>query len=86
MDCVPVPAKAVVRLACPSLSPTVLNTTVPFLVNVTEPVGVPPNCDVTLAVKVTDCPASDGLGDETREVAVLAGFTTSFKAGEVLAK
>jgi hypothetical protein len=84
MDCVPVPAKVVARLACPPLSPTVPSTTVPFLVKVTVPVGAPPNCDVTLAVNVTDCPASEGLVDEVSEVVVAAGFTTWPSAEEVL--
>jgi hypothetical protein len=60
------------RLACPPLSPIVPSTTAPFLVNVTVPVGVPPNCGVTLAVKVTDWPTSDGLGDAAREIVVAA--------------
>jgi hypothetical protein len=59
--------------------------TVPFLVNVMFPLGVPPNCDVTVATSVTHCPTNEGLGDETSETVVAAAFTTSFKAGEVLA-
>ena len=36
---------------------------------------VPPNCGVTLAVKVTDCPEFDGFSDEVRAVVVVALLT-----------
>lgn len=45
---------------------------------VTVPVGVPaPGATAeTVAVKVTDWPKTEGLGDEARAIAVLALFTT----------
>src|SRR5258708_5583181 len=39
---------------------------------------VPPNCGVTVAVKVTGCPTVDGFGDEINAVVVVALFTVSF--------
>ena len=41
------------------------------MVKVILPVGVP-TVEVTVAVKVTDCPKVDGFGDEVSVVAVLA--------------
>ena len=38
-------------------------------VNVTVPAGTPPP-EVTVAVKVTDCPGVDGFGDEVSAVVV----------------
>jgi hypothetical protein len=40
------------------------------LLNVTVPVGVPPDCPVTVAVSVTDSPKMDGFGDEVNTVVV----------------
>ncbi len=42
---------------------------------VTVPVGVPP-LDVTVAVKVTDCPKLDGFGNELTVVVDPARLTT----------
>jgi hypothetical protein len=56
IDFVPAPENVVLRLACSPLSEAVPRTNVPFFVNVTVPLGVPPNCNVTAAVNVTDCP------------------------------
>ncbi len=44
---------------------------------VTVPVGVPAPGEtaLTVAVKVTDCPKTDGLTDDVRFVLVLALFT-----------
>ena len=54
----------------------------------TVPVIVPAVCDVTVAVKVMDCPTVEGLSEEAMAV-VVAGFvlalTTCETAGEVLA-
>ena len=44
-------------------------------VKVTLPVAVPP-VEVTVAVKVTDCPKAEGLALEVRVVVVVAGLTT----------
>src|SRR5204863_2199820 len=53
---------------------------------VTVPVGVPAPglLAVTVAVKVTDCPDSDGLAEELTSVAVLAFFTVWVSVLEVL--
>ena len=47
MDLLPVAGKDLLKLACPVLRVTVPMVTVPFI-KVTVPVGVPPNCGVTL--------------------------------------
>ena len=51
---------------------------------VTLPVGVPLNCGLTVAVKVTVCPNSDGFGDAARPVVVVAWFTTCVIGDDVL--
>jgi hypothetical protein len=45
-------------------------------IKVRFPVTVPPNCGVTVAVKVTDCPNFDGFSEEASAVVVAALFTT----------
>ena len=54
--------------------------------NCTVPVGVPLPGAVTLmvAVKVTNCPENEGLGEEVTAVLVGASLTTCLKLGEVL--
>ena len=54
---------------------------------VTVPVGVPPPglFAVTVAVKVTDCPDTDGLAEELIDVVVPAFFTIWLNGLEVLA-
>ena len=59
-------------------------TFVPSL-NVTDPFGVPPYRAVTVAVSVTDCPYTEGFGEEISAVVVGALFTTCVTAREVLA-
>jgi hypothetical protein len=44
----------------------------------------PSNCDVTLAVKVTDCPAFDGFSEETTVVMVVVLLTSCCTGFEVL--
>jgi hypothetical protein len=56
---------------------------VPFL-KTTDPVGVPLNCGITVAVKVTDCPDKEGFSDETKAVAVGALLTDCDTAVDVL--
>ena len=62
----PFTANTFTKLVCPPVSETVPIVVVPFI-KVTVPAAVPPYCPVTVAVNVTDCPAADGLGDETIE-------------------
>ena len=70
----------VLKLAA-AVPPVVLSVPWPILVapsaNVTTPVGVPEPPPVTVAVKVTDCPNTDGLTDDTTTVllVLVAGLT-----------
>ena len=52
------------------------------LKNITVPVGVPPAVLVTVAVNVTDWPATSGLSDETSAVALGLPLTTCLSAGD----
>ena len=56
-----------------------VQTGLPSMLNVTVPVGVPDPGEtaVTVAVNVTNCPATDGLADDATEVVVFAGFTVN---------
>jgi hypothetical protein len=72
----------VVNVATPPLSMAEPSVVVPFL-KVTVPVGTPPE-EVTVAVKVTPSPETDGFGEEVSDSAVRALFTTCFSIGEVL--
>jgi hypothetical protein len=51
---------------------------------VTVPVGVPGKLLVTVAVKVTLCPKTDGFTDEVTVVDVLSRVTVWVMAGEVV--
>ena len=51
--------------------------------NVTLPLGF---CPVTLAVRVTACPAAEGLGMAVSAVLLPALFTVRLLAAEVLAR
>ena len=70
-------ALVVVKLALPPLRVAVPRLVVPSM-KVTEPVGVPlPGAlALTVAVKVTDRPKSDGLAEETTVVFVVSWLTT----------
>src|SRR5438067_4488317 len=93
----PSPPYATVIGWLPTARPDVVNDAVPPLSvpvpivvapseKVTAPVGVPaPGAPaVTVAVKVTACPAVAGFGDEPIETVVAAGATVSARAAEVL--
>lgn len=70
MVLVPAVKAEVLNAACPELSTgTLLASTVLPSLKVTEPDGTPP-LEVTVAVKVTDCPKTDGLGDDASVVVV----------------
>ena len=77
---------AVVSVACPVASSVTEPIVVAPSLNVTVPVGVPaPGAEaVTVAVKVTDCPETDGLTEEASAVAVAALLTIWLRAAEVL--
>src|SRR5208337_2602234 len=74
-----------VKLAVPLLSALVARTVAPFR-KVTVPVGVPADADEIVAVKVTDCPESDGFREETKVVVVGSLLTTWFTAFDLLAR
>ena len=84
MDFVPADSKTLFRFARPPLSLTLPMIEGPFL-NVIVPVGVPPYCGITVAVKVTDNPTLAGFTEETRVVMLVAWCTAWFRAREVLA-
>ena len=60
-------------------SATLLQSDAPLSVKLMLPPGVPPPCGVTVAVKVTACPAADGLTLEVSAVVVLALLTVRVK-------
>ena len=66
MACVPAGIVEVVKVAVPVPSSVTRPTETSSSINVTSPVGVPPLVALTLVVKVTDCPAVEGLADEVK--------------------
>jgi len=70
------------NVALPLLSVPVPRVEEPSL-KVTVPVGVPP-LEVTVAVNVTEAPYVDGFREEATAVELVALFTVSVSAGEVL--
>jgi hypothetical protein len=81
---VPAARDVVLNVACPeTFSVPVPRVMVPSL-NITEPVGTPP-LELTVAVKVTDWPSTDGFSDEAIVALVAARFTVCAKGTEVLA-
>ena len=73
------------KVACPPVSVPVPSV-VALSLNVTVPVGVPAPGDtaVTVAVKVTDWPNTDGLNEEASAVLLLARLTVCVTVAEVL--
>jgi len=78
-ECAPAASDEVVKLAEPPANATVPSAVVPSL-NVTLPVGVPTPGATTLTVvlKVTAWPNTDGLSEELTVVAVFAGLIVSW--------
>ena len=76
----------VVKVAWPELR-VLVATGVPPSLKMTVPVGVPVlgEVAVTVAVKVTDWPKTDGLADEVTTVVVLALLTVCVRVDELLA-
>ena len=72
-------------MAEPAASVLVANELVPSL-NVTVPVGVPApgNTALTVAVRTTAWPNTEGLAEEASTVALLALFTVWVKVDDVL--
>ena len=85
IECDPTVSKEVLKVAWPELRVAVPNVAAPSL-KVTVPVGVPvPGAvAVTVAVKVTDWPKTEGLTEEATAVVVLALLTVCVKLGDVL--
>jgi hypothetical protein len=78
----PTLAKLVLKTAVPPDSGAVPRAVEPSL-KVTVPVGIPPVL-VTCAVRVTGLPVEDVVGESTKLVAVVAGFTPCIKTEDVL--
>jgi len=83
IDSVPDGSAAVVSTATLLLRDAVPRLVLPLL-KVTVPVAVPPNCPETVAVKVTDCAVTEGLGDEVKVVDEVALPTNWLAAVDVL--
>jgi hypothetical protein len=83
IECDPTASVDVVNVALPPLSVPVPSTLVPSL-KVTIPVGVPEVAGLTVAVKVTAWPNTDGFAEETTDVEVAALFTVNVAAFDVL--
>lgn len=84
---VPAETRLTTQVVDPELSvgvpPVQVRVVAPSL-KVTVPPGVPPpGADAdTVAVKVTDCPTTDGFVDDVTDVVVAAAFTTCDTAAE----
>ena len=74
---------AISKVAKPKASTATGALTTPPTVNVTVPVGMPA-VEVTLAVKVTVLPITDGFADDTKVVTVVA-FETVIERDNVVA-
>jgi hypothetical protein len=85
IECDPTLCKLVGNVATPPLKTPVPSTVAPSR-NVTVPVAVPDPVGVTVAVKVTDCPYSDGFRFDCTVVVVdtLVVVTVSVYDTEVL--
>jgi hypothetical protein len=74
----------VVKLACPDAFNVPVPSVLPESLNVTVPVGIAPDDEVTCAVKVTAWPTDDGLGEELSVVVVIILWTVCFRFPELL--
>src|SRR5580692_1747529 len=86
MGCVPCVRAAAVHCACPEASVTEVQRGVAPSSNVTLPVMVPAPGAVTLtvAVKTTACPTTEGFTDDITAAEVLALFTCCASGVDVL--
>lgn len=85
IECVATVSVAVPKVATPPVRGTASSVAVPFL-NVTVPVGISPEAEVTLAVKVTLWPKLEGLPLVPNVVVVPYLPTVCVSAAEVLVK
>ena len=85
MECAATDNVEVAKVAVPLLSGPVPKVVAPSL-KVTVPVGVPePGADaVTVAVKVTDCPNTDGFCELMTAVVLPPWFTVCVSVDDVL--
>ena len=85
IECVATLKPLVLKVALPPLRLPVPSVVAPSL-KVTVPVGVPAPGEtaLTVAVKVTDWPETDGLAEELTEAVVLAGLTVCVNGEAVL--
>ncbi len=89
MVCAPTASDEVVKVAVLVTVPAALSVRVrllpPSIVKVTVPVGrvLKPGRALTVAVKVTVCPKTDGLADEASVVCELARSTRATIPGDV---
>jgi hypothetical protein len=85
IECDATLSDAVVKVVEPELKVPLPSVVAPSL-NVTVPLGVPApgNVALTVAVKVTDCPNTDGLDEEATAVLLLALLTVCVTVPEVL--
>ena len=83
----PIASDEVVNVAVPPKTLAVPKVAAPSR-KVAVPVGVPePGATgLTVAEKITDCPNTDGLAEETTEVVVDDWLTISVNAADVLAR
>jgi hypothetical protein len=81
---VPTAKAAVEKVTLPAVKVPVPRVVVPPSRKVTVPVGVPGDELVTVAVKVTLWPKSDGFSDEVSVVVVAGEFTVWVKTADVL--
>jgi hypothetical protein len=79
----PTDTAAVTNVALPAVKVAAPNVAAESR-NVTVPVGVPVNCGLTVAVKVTVWPNTDGLVELVTVVALVALFTVCVMATDVL--
>jgi hypothetical protein len=77
MVCVPTDKDDQIKGALPLDKTTALPMLIPSTLNCTDPVGVPDpgGTALTVALNVTICPTTDGLGNAVRVVVVSASFT-----------
>ena len=81
MECAPAVSAAAVSVAVPPLNATEPKEVAPSK-NSTVPVE--PEDGLTVAVKVTCCPNTEGFSDDVNAVVVLAGLTVCVTAEDVL--
>ena len=85
IECEPTARLLMAKVAWPELKLRLPKVVAPSL-KLTAPVGVPAPGEtaLTVTVKVTDCPKTDGFAEELTVLLVLEGLTVWLKAEAVL--